>query len=512
MSHSLHSRSGSSETLCANFSGLGVYKGGRQDKKPRILLIDDERNMGWLVRQCLGGDYDVQQLLDAENAFDHLSSIKPNLILLDLRFPRRDGMDLLKRLKDKVPELPVIVITAYATVKTAVEAMKLGAFDYLEKPFDPTELRFLVERATRCQATTTPISLASEAQPYFAGIVAVSDKMLGVIQDIRKAASTDANVLIQGETGTGKELVARAIHEVSNRKDNPFVPINCAALPEHLLESELFGYERGAFTSAWRDKPGKFALAHGGTLFLDEIGDMPIGLQAKILRVAEERVIEPLGSTRRVQVDVRLMAATNLDLREKVSQGSFRKDLYFRLSVIPIYVPPLRDRIDDIPPLAHYFLDIFSRKYGKRFAGFDPECLEFLEQYHWPGNVRELQNLVERLVVLGEGGLIGVADVRAFLSSYGFMSSCSTESRTCSGTAWPRDIQEIKKMAERKAITEALDRFNGNRTRAAEYLGISRRAIQLKIKALGISHKHTRTCGIKCASEYYESEHHEDTT
>lgn len=459
---------------------------GTSGRKERILVVDDERNMAWLFRESLGTTYDVQAVLSGEEALSVLEAEPADIVMLDLKLPGADGIEVLKEVKRRWPEIPVIMMTAYATVRTAVLAVKAGAYDYIMKPFDMEEVKMLIENAltySRLDRQADASRLGIQGESPFGDIVSTSAAMRTVFEDMERAAPTDASILVQGESGTGKELIARAIHRASRRRGRAFVPINCAALPENLLESELFGYQKGAFTGAWRDKPGKFELADGGTLFLDEVGDMALGLQGKLLRAIEERVIEPLGGTKRVPLDVRIIAATNVDLRERVVRGLFRRDLFYRLAVIPIYVPPLRERREDIPVLARHFLKIFASKYGKDFAGFAPDCMEVLYQYDWPGNVRELQNLVEQLVVLREGGIIRVSDLPRHVLTSG--DSCRARLTPRAGAeGGMRELREVRKAAERDAIIYALKKFHGNRTRAAKYLGISRRAIQLKIKSL----------------------------
>ncbi|HWI62181.1 MAG TPA: sigma-54 dependent transcriptional regulator [Symbiobacteriaceae bacterium] len=429
----------------------------------RLLVVDDEANMAWLFEQSFGREFQVAAARSGPEALDRLERDGADLIMLDLCMPGMDGMAVLKEVKRRWPAIPVVMMTAYATVKTAVEAIKAGAADYVMKPFDLEELRRVMTRALP--------SLPAGAPFRPAGMLGESPGMLEVFRKIQRVAPTDACVLILGETGTGKELVARAIHASSSRSARPFVAFNCAAVPENLLESELFGYEKGAFTDAKSRKPGRFELAAGGTLLLDEIGDMPLSLQAKLLRVLETRAVEPLGAVRPVPVDLRVLAATHRDLRELVRQGRFREDLFFRLAVVPVQLPPLRERPGDVAVLGLHLLRTFAGKHGKVFHGFSPQALAALESYTWPGNVRELRNLVEQVVVLWDGPTVELEHLPEFPGIQ--------RSQVAAGS-----LRQMKAGYEQQRIEEALRACDGNRTQAAKLLGISRRALQLKLKAL----------------------------
>ncbi|MGB9867324.1 MAG: sigma-54-dependent transcriptional regulator [Bacillota bacterium] len=451
---------------------------------PRVLVVDDETNMEWLFRSSFGDAYEIIGARSGEEALEKLSRDKVDLIMLDLKMPGIDGMALLKLFKQEYPNVPVVMMTAYGTVKTAVEAMKVGAQDYVTKPFDVEELRIIMENALKFGRLAREVEqLRSELEEKFhtKNIITASPAMLNVFRIIEKVAQTDAPVLIEGESGTGKELVARAIHWESARRRKPFLPVNCAALPENLLESELFGYEEGAFTGAKRRKPGKFELADGGTVFLDEIGDLPQGMQAKVLRVIEEKEIERLGGTKRIPVDIRIISATNKSLREQVEKGEFRQDLYYRLAVIPITLPPLRERKEDIPLLVAHFLQTFTRSNGKKVTSVSPEAMALLKEYSWPGNVRELKNVIQQAVVLGEGEVLTVEMLPDYIRRA--VEQCGT-TLSASGGALRGKLKEMRMEQERQIIEQALAKFGGNRTKAAEYLGISRRALQAKIKAL----------------------------
>ncbi len=448
--------------------------------KRRLLVVDDEPNMGWLFEQSFGREFTVAKAHGGREALDWLAMHPADLIMLDLMMPGMDGLTTLKEIKRLHPDLPVVMMTAYATVKTAVEAIKTGAADYVIKPFDLDEVRRVMEQAMPDPgADATP---ETTRRPN--GLLGESAPMLEVFRKISRVAPTDASVLILGETGTGKELVARAIHAGSPRAARPFVAVNCAALPENLLESELFGHEKGAFTGAQGRKPGRFELADGGTLLLDEIGDMPLALQAKLLRVLESRQVEPVGGTRSVTVDLRVLASTHRDLKEMVKQGTFREDLYFRLAVVPLILPPLRERTGDVALLANHLLRTFAEKHGKDFAGFTPAAIDALEAYRWPGNVRELRNLIEQVAVLWDGGWVAPEHLPEYLNSAAREAAAST-----TGQSLKEEVRSLKADFEQERILATLQSVGGNRTQAAKLLGISRRALQLKLKAWGVEER-----------------------
>lgn len=450
-------------------------------KRYCLLVIDDEPHMIWLLRESFSDEFDVAGASSEDEALEVMSSRQVHLAVLDLRLGTESGLDVLKKIKLSSPSLPVLIITAYASVPTAVEAMKSGAFDYITKPFNIEDMRILIKKALNIPAGAEICQEGLASELFRNKIVTESEQMLAVWKLVQKVAPTEANVLINGESGTGKELVARAIHFQSPRRDKPFVAVNCAALPENLLESELFGYEEGAFTGARGRKPGKFELAGGGTLLLDEIGDMHLNTQVKILRVLEERVVDRLGSTRPTPVDARIIASTNKDLNYLVRRGEFREDLYFRLAVFPITLPPLRERVEDVPVLAEHFLRLYAEKYRREgLRGFHPAVLGAFSRYNWPGNVRELRNLVEQLVILAEGHLIKLEDMPA---SPGVIASLAASQEPKDEMLFSK-IKESRDKAESQAIQEALRLCGGNRTRAAGLLGISRRTLQLKINRL----------------------------
>src|SRR5688500_3539659 len=375
-----------------------------------VLLVEDKDSLRAMLRHALEAQgHAVLEARDQAEAIHQLQQTRPAVVLTDLKLPNGDGFGVLRAAKELDPELQVIVMTAYGSIQDAVTAMREGAMDFLAKPVDPDHLLLMVERAIAQRRMLTDYILLKEEMAERRGaprIIGDDAKLRHVLQQLHRASATDATVLLEGESGTGKELFARGLHALSPRADGPFVAINCAAIPETLLETELFGHEKGAFTGAANRKPGKFELAHRGTLFLDEIGDLPLPLQAKILRALEEKRFERVGGTASVQVDVRLVAATNRGLRAQVAARRFREDLFFRLSVFPIVVPPLRERKGDIIRLARYFVDRLCRDMKKRPLSLTPEAIITLQEYRWPGNVRELQNCIERAVILAEGDAI----------------------------------------------------------------------------------------------------------
>jgi two-component system response regulator GlrR len=376
----------------------------------KILVVDDDRNLLELVKMRLeSADYDVTTALREEDAIEAVKDRVFDLSIVDLQLAEQDGISLMEELHLILPEMPVIILTAYGSIESAVEAMKRGAYSYLTKPFEPQDLLFQIDRALESRRLNVEIKRLKgllEGQYDFVNIVARSEKMKRVLEMVSHIAKTESTVYIHGESGTGKELIAKAIHLASERKNGPFVAINCAALPETLLESQLFGHEKGAFTGAVRSTRGLFTQAHAGTLFLDEIGDMPLSIQAKLLRALQERQFYPIGSEKAVAVDVRVIVATRKDLESHVKQGLFREDLFYRIHVIPILVPPLRERKEDIPPLAEHFLNKFSQQMKKEVRGLVPEAMQKLMLHEWPGNVRELEHTVEYAVAMTQQNMI----------------------------------------------------------------------------------------------------------
>ena len=470
----------------------------------RVLLVEDDRVARVPLRDDIAeAGYDVDEAGSAEEALELLGKKGYDVVVTDLRMPGMDGIELLERIKAESPDTEVIVITAYGTVRTAVRAMKLGAYEYLTKPFDNEELLLLLERIRRMREVmeeNVRLRRRLEERYRLEDMVGKGHKMQEVFRLIRTVASSDSTVLLQGETGTGKELAAHAIHELSPRRDGPFVKVSCAALSRELLESELFGHVRGAFTSAIKDKPGKFELADGGTIFLDEVDDIPLELQVKLLRVLQEREFERVGGTRTIRVDVRVIAATKVDLLERVRRGLFREDLYYRLNVVPIRLPPLRERKEDVPLLMEHFL----RKLGAEGRiEMTPEAMKLLMDYDWPGNVRELENLVERLVVVGAGPKVGPEDLPPEIRSPAPKEKGPSLEEVLRrqeelermirmlGSSEPRlgdaSFEEIVEAKERELITEALRRTGGNKTKAAELLGMKLSTFRDKMKRLGLA-------------------------
>jgi DNA-binding NtrC family response regulator len=449
-----------------------------------ILVVDDEPDM---VENCARilrrAGYRCLTATDPHRALALLESDAPDLLLTDLKMPGVDGMELLRRARDLDPSLPVIMITAFATIESAVAAVKEGAFDYLPKTFTLEQLQVAVDRALRQrQLQVENRNLRQQLQATFGleNVIGRSPAMTRVFELVKKAARSEANILVLGESGTGKELIARAIHANSPRASQPFIPVDCASLPEQLLESELFGHEKGAFTGAIKTKPGLMEMAHRGTLFLDEIGDIPLGLQSKLLRAIQERQVRRVGATSLTNVDVRVVSATNRDLREAVARGRFREDLYYRVNVIAIPLPPLREREGDVTLLAHAFL----KKYGHgRITGFEDETLAALESYAWPGNVRELQNVVERACALADGDLVRRRDLPDYVLARESLRSAASSS---AGGGDPRltsteglSLTEARErwltVLEGNYLRDLLDRHGGNISAAAKTAGIDRK-------------------------------------
>jgi two-component system response regulator AtoC len=468
----------------------------------QILVVDDEPNLRRVLSAQLERDgYDVHTAEDGEQALTILKEHHIDLVITDLRMPRIDGMELLRRVQKIDTDLPVVMITAHGTVDNAVEALKTGAFDYLTKPFDQVEVRTIVAKALR----TRDLSATEASRPFHEipvegaryGIIGASASILDLYAVLDRVADTPTTVLITGESGTGKELVARALHESSSRHDKSFIKVNCAAIPRDLMESELFGYERGAFTGAVGSKPGRFELASGGTLFLDEIGSIPVEMQVKLLRALQESEFERVGGVRTIRVDVRLIAATNSDLKKEIAQGSFREDLYYRLNVVPIRLPSLRERATDIPLLALHFIRKFNARLKKNIDGVEPAALARLVAYPWPGNIRELENVIERAVLFCDGDELHLGDLPAEMRG-GLVASDapsttplpppSSEPSSPGGLldGLKEQVKAAMSRLERELIVRALEQTNGNVTHAARLLKISRKGLQLKMKELGL--------------------------
>ena len=460
-----------------------------------ILLVEDKDSLRTMLRHALEAQgHTVLEARDQPEAEATLKATRPAIVLSDLRLPEGDGFGVLRAAKELEPELPVIVMTAFGSIQDAVAAMKEGALDFLAKPVDPDHLLLMVERALmqRRLATENLILKEELAQRRGAPTIVGDDvKLKQVSLALHRAAGTDTTVLLEGESGTGKELFARALHALSPRADGPFIAINCAAIPETLLETELFGHEKGAFTGASARKPGKFELAHRGTLFLDEIGDLPLSLQAKILRALEEKRFERVGGTVSLQVDVRVVAATNRNLKAAVAARQYREDLYFRLSVFPIVIPPLRDRPDDIPTLARYFIDKFCRELNKTSLSLSPAAEQELRVYGWPGNVRELQNCIERAVILTEGETIHPRHLNlSFRDRAAAPAVVESEVNPWATLDWSGSLADVSRRVmmevERRKIELALKEAAGNRGRAAELLQITYKTLTTKLREYGL--------------------------
>jgi DNA-binding NtrC family response regulator len=457
-----------------------------------ILLVEDKDSLRAMLRHALEAQgHSVVEACDEEEAARALQQGRPGVVLSDLRLPNGDGFGVLRAAKEIDPELPVIVMTAYGSIQDAVAAMKEGALDFLAKPIDPDHLLLLVERALAQRRLVTEYVILKEELASRRGapmIVGEDAALRQVSVALHRAAGTDATVLLQGESGTGKELFARALHALSSRADGPFVAINCAAIPDALLESELFGHEKGAFTGAVARKLGRFEMAHKGTLFLDEIGDLPIGLQAKILRAIEERRFERVGGNTSLLVDVRIVAATNKHLKAAVAARQFREDLFFRLSVFPVTIPPLRDRRDDITILARHFVERFCRELKKPPVTLSPQALEELQMYPWPGNVRELQNCIERAVILADGDTILPRNLNLSFRPPREEAAATLDPWVhidLSGTlsdASRRVLAEV----ERRKIVQTLAETEGNKVRASEILQVTYKTFLTKLREYGI--------------------------
>jgi DNA-binding NtrC family response regulator len=447
---------------------------------PTILIVEDEAKMRRLLELDLA-DAGLQTISapDAETGLKLFRENSIDLIVTDLKLPGKSGLEFLQTVKHANSAMPIIVMTAFGTVETAVEAMKAGASDYVLKPFSLAEMRMVVQKELdvhRLREENRSLREALGKRYEHPNMVARSSKMQEVLAIAEQVAVTNSTVLLGGESGVGKDLIARAIHEKSKRASGPFIKINSTAIPENLLESELFGYEKGAFTGAAGSKPGKFELADRGTLFLDEIGDVPPATQVKLLRVLQEREFERLGGTKTIKVDVRLVAATNRDLRAALEEGTFREDLYYRLNVVPIDIAPLRERKEDIPDLVDLFISRFAKDSNKQINGLSPDALPILMAHHWPGNVRELQNVIERACALASGPTLTAADIR--------LDARSKPAEA--GNGFLPEGHTLEQW-EDEMIREALRRANGNKSQAARLLGLSRNALRYRLSKIGVA-------------------------
>jgi two-component system response regulator AtoC len=455
----------------------------------KVLVIDDEANLRKVLAALLRRDgYDVTVAEDGEMGIAEFQKNGADAVITDLVMPKVGGMEVLKAVNSTDPEVPVIIITAHGTVDSAVEAIKLGAFDYVTKPFDQVELSNVLAKAVRTHEGARHNARGEpRGRP---ALVGESAAMQDVFRIIDKVADTPSTVLITGESGTGKELIATALHQGSSRRDKPFIRINCGAIPKDLMESELFGYERGAFTGAVTSKPGRFELADGGTLFLDEIAEIPVEMQVKLLRALQESEFERVGGIKTTHVDVRLITATNRDLTVEIETGRFRKDLYYRLAVVPISLPPLRERPSDIPTLVRHFIDKYNRRLNKRIEGMTDEALSLVQGYAWPGNIRELENLIERTLLFADGPRIDVADLPPHLRAPGMATPLPGPGPLLPPAAGETGLKDIVRQRaaelEKDLIARALEETGGNVTRAAKLLQISRKSLQTKMKEFAL--------------------------
>jgi two-component system response regulator AtoC len=457
-----------------------------------VLIVDDEVNIRRVLAAMLKREgYEVTTAADGEQALAVLQKTPVHVVVTDLVMPRLSGMELLRKVSADFPDVPVILITAHGSVDSAVAALKAGAFDYITKPFEQDELRKVIAKATRANDLERQNLHANLADGDRPPLVGESPSMKAIYEMVARVADSPSTVLITGESGTGKELIAKALHRGSSRRDRPLIKVNCAAIPKDLVESELFGYERGAFTGAVGSKPGRFELADGGTLFLDEIGEVPVEMQVKLLRALQESEFERVGGIKTLRVDVRLIAATNRDLKALIAEGRFREDLYYRLAVVPIALPPLRDRREDIPLLVSHFVDKYNQRLGKRVEGVDADAIALLQTYPWPGNIRELENLMERSVLFADGPIIHLSALPdslressplAPVAPVGALGAIAAPS----GASMKEIVRQAQADLERELIARALEETGGNVTRAAKRLQISRKSLQVKMKELGL--------------------------
>ena len=451
---------------------------------PKILIVDDEQNLRKVLSSL------IKRLgfepVEADNGFRALEECRTrqiSTVITDLRMLGMDGLDLLRSLNRNFPHLPVIMLTAHGTIETAVSALKNGAFDYITKPFEQLEMKRII-----LNAINTFEANQKEYKPPFLHpdlkIIGKTSVMEAVFSLVKKVADSPSSVLIIGESGTGKELIAQALHNLSSRKDKPFIKVNCAAIPENLIESELFGYEKGAFTGALNSKPGRFELAHEGTIFLDEIGEIPLEMQVKLLRVLQEKEFDRIGGLKTIEVDIRLISATNSELEKKIQKGAFREDLFYRLNVVPIQLPPLRERKEDIPLLVNYFLDEFNKKLKRSVQRISPDIMEAFSLFYWPGNIRQLENVIERMVLLTPTDELTPDQLPQEIKSQIYTSMPEYRAK-----GLKEAVKETTHKMEKELILEALQETSGNVTQAARQLGISRKSLQLKMKEFDLREK-----------------------
>jgi DNA-binding NtrC family response regulator len=456
------------------------------EDKIKILVVEDDKGTRESLSEILEMEgYETKTAENGQRAMKFLGEDEYDIVLTDLKMPLADGMEVLKHVKKTAPETEVVIFTGFASIKNAVEAMKLGASDYVTKPLQVDDIKIKIQKALdhkRLKDENRALKRQLKTKYRFENLLGNHEKMLEVFRLIETVADSDSTILIHGKSGTGKELVAKAIHYNSHRHEKPLIPVNCGAIPEDLLESELFGHERGAFTGAVAMRKGRFELANGGTIFLDEIGDMSPALQVKLLRVLQEQEFERVGGTKSIRVDVRVIAATNKNLEEAVDEGKFREDLFYRLNVIPMHLPPLKERVSDIPLLAHYFLERFNKEKKKNIEDISPECMNILMNYEWPGNVRELENLMERLVILKQKGVVTPDDLpEKYIAAKKDRILPKIEIPEA-GICFKTLVNEF----EKKLIVQALDRSNWVKNKAAKLLNMNRTTLVEKIKKIDV--------------------------
>ncbi len=463
------------------------------EKKSRILVVDDELSMLEILEMMLEEEgYDVTTADSGKRACSLLKTHKYDLVLCDIRLGDINGIDVLRVAKKYYPDCVVIMISAYASAENAVEAMNEGAYDYLPKPFDTEELKETIGKAIKLRSLRLEKSIIDDELQkniHFGLLVGNSPSMLRIYEIIRQVAKTPSNILIQGESGTGKELIARALHNESDRADRPFVVINCGSIPENLMESECFGYKKGAFTGATTDKKGLFEEAHTGTLFLDEVGELNLQMQVKLLRVVQERTIKPVGSNKEIPIDIRLIAATNKDLAKEVIEGRFREDLYYRLNVVVIKVPPLRERKQDIRALAQHFLDKYSRRAGKEITKISSYAVDLLQRYDFPGNIRELENLIERSVALSTTNISLPENLSLSIHKRRWIEGIPQKRFDLEDVQHGVDLDDILEEIEKAYVEKAMNIAGGNKHKAAKLLGISLRSLRYRLQKHGIASK-----------------------
>ena len=448
--------------------------------KPKILIVDDEKNMRWAISRALEKEgYEIHEASNGQEGIETFERHRPDVILLDLKMPVMDGMETLKKIRETNTTTPILMLTAHGTMETAIEAMKLGAMDYLSKPFDVEELKVQIRKALHVSELEEQVTYLKETTAFETGNVVIGDSqpMKALMAMVERVAATPATILIQGESGTGKEIVAHLIHHNSPRRDKPFIKVNCGAIPETLIESELFGHEKGAFTGATSRKIGKFERARGGTILLDEIGELNLSMQVKLLRVLQDKEIERVGGSETVAVDARVIAATNRQLKEMTEEGTFREDLYYRLNVIPLHIPALRDRKEDIPAFVNHFLKAYCSDMGRKNMTLSPVAIEQLVNHPWKGNVRELENFIERLVILSPTDDVQAVDLPA---------SGATDTLKDRRIRLPEEGVSLDDL-EKDLILQALEKTGNNQTKAAQLLGISRHTLMYRMDKHGIN-------------------------